>query len=375
MRRQDQSIAYKLYQEKHFHGKLVPMIFDISPQHSKTRINQAGDKVRAGTHTLEDNRVIENWRASHAHILNTFQATLRGRSRGKSITVAQRLKRRITIFDKLVREQGMQLSRMNDVAGCRLIFENQENLNQFRSSLHTARFKHKLRNGNDDRYNYIKTPKTSGYRGIHDVYQYKGPAVHGSHWDGLLLEIQYRTTFQHSWATAVEIADFIDSTRIKFGDSDQAHRDFFQLASELIARYFENQFSARPDLTNIQLVDEFNDIDRKIGLIETFKGLRKTEGIVGATENAILIIHSGKDGKMENLEVLTFQSMSSAISRYEELERQYAETNADIVLVRAGSTESIRDAFRNYFSDVVDFVQLIDESRKHLPHRPALQQP
>jgi len=342
------------------------MFNDIRPKYSKKRINKAGERIRARNPELEDYQAVEHWRASHSHILNTFQATLRGRARGRDITVAQRLKRRHTIFDKLMRQPRMQLSRMNDVAGCRLIFSSQDELFAFRNSLHKARFKHVLRNGGDDRYNYIENPKESGYRGVHDVYQYQGATALGSQWDGLLLEIQYRTTFQHAWATAVEVADFIDTTRIKFGDTDRAHLRFFQLASELIARNFEGQTSCCSELSDRELVKEFNSVERRIRLLGTFKGLQAKGNELRSTENAILIFHAAGPEEPQKLEVLTFPSMSSAITRYAELESQYADADADIVLVRAGSSEGIRDAFRNYFSDVNEFVRLVTRSLEQL---------
>src|SRR6476620_6995562 len=94
------------------------------PGGSKSRVNRAGENVRAGTPTEEDLAVIEEWRAAHRAVLNTFQAILRNRTRGTSVTVAQRHKRRRTIFDKLRGLSGMQLARMDDIAGCRLIFRD-----------------------------------------------------------------------------------------------------------------------------------------------------------------------------------------------------------------------------------------------------------
>ena len=72
-------------------------------------------------------------------MLNTFQVILRGRTRGKGIVVAQRLKRRNTIIDKLDRESKMQLFRM-DVAGCRLIFADIAELRDFRAKFLQAKF-------------------------------------------------------------------------------------------------------------------------------------------------------------------------------------------------------------------------------------------
>ena len=92
------------------------------PGGSKSRVNRAGDSARNSSASLDDLSVIDEWRSAHRPVLNTFQAILRNRTRGKDITVAQRHKRKRTIFDKLLRLPRMELSRMDDVAGCRLIF-------------------------------------------------------------------------------------------------------------------------------------------------------------------------------------------------------------------------------------------------------------
>ncbi|MBR2145465.1 MAG: hypothetical protein IJ956_07990, partial [Akkermansia sp.] len=62
--------------------------------------------------------VLDNFRALHAMPLNTFQATLRQRIKRLGISdyiVAQRIKRKPTILDKLHRYADMQLKRMHDI--------------------------------------------------------------------------------------------------------------------------------------------------------------------------------------------------------------------------------------------------------------------
>lgn len=110
-------------------------MFTIYPAYSKKRVSRAGNAVRQGTEQQEDIDAIENWRASHNYVLNTFQATLRRHARGKDITVAQRLKRRLTVYDKLKRQPDMKLARMHDIAGCRLIFDNISALNATRQQI------------------------------------------------------------------------------------------------------------------------------------------------------------------------------------------------------------------------------------------------
>jgi putative GTP pyrophosphokinase len=70
----------------------------------------------------------------------------------------------------------------------------------------------------------------------------------------------------------------------------------------------------------------------------------------------------------DSLRVETFDSVNRAITRYEALEKELA-GKADIVLVRSNTPEAIRDAFRNYYSDVNDFLTYIDEGRAILSGR------
>jgi hypothetical protein len=101
---------------------------------SKSNLNRIGDKLRDDPDALgpEERRMSAAWRAAHFNVMNAFNAMLRDRTRGSQITVAQRHKRRSTIVDKLVREPGMKLARMDDVAGIRLIFKDVPSLRQFR---------------------------------------------------------------------------------------------------------------------------------------------------------------------------------------------------------------------------------------------------
>ena len=158
------------------------------PGGSKTRVERAGDAVRENRATPEDLMTIDSWREAHRHVLNTFQAILRTRTRKSDIVVAQRHKRKRTIFGKLQRFRSMSLSRMDDVAGCRLIFPDRQALVQFRAKFHQASFRHKLRN-DPDKWDYIKRPKPTGYRGIHDVYEYDVKSTHGKAYKGLLIEL------------------------------------------------------------------------------------------------------------------------------------------------------------------------------------------
>jgi ppGpp synthetase/RelA/SpoT-type nucleotidyltranferase len=337
---------------------------DIKPLYSKTLVTKAGDRVRSNTMTDEDVKIIENWRASHNHILNSWQATLRGRIGDKNIVFAQRLKRRNTIFDKLSREAGMQLARMHDIAGCRLIFEDITTLEAYRSSLHKARMNHTRKKSGENpyRYDYIAKPAESGYRGIHDIYEYQARNNRKKDWDGLQVELQYRTIYQHAWATAVEVAGDITGNQPKFNRGDERHQEFFRLASEIIARSFENRISCKASMTNKEIIEAFEKLEAEIGLLRALKNLRViTKHITTNKKNVILIMPKDQD---KSTTFFAYDTLPEATKDYFILEKKHAED--DVVLVRSESGANIKNAFRNYFSDAQDFVKLIDVGLKNL---------
>lgn len=328
------------------------------PGGSKSRVNRAGNAIREGNADIEDYLVIEEWRAAHRAVLNTFQAILRNRTRDKKITVAQRHKRRSTIFDKLQRFPEMQLARMDDVAGCRLIFKDIKTLNRFRSNFHKARFHHARKN-DPEKYNYISKPKSTGYRGIHDVYSYDVNSESGKNLKGLLVEVQYRTAVQHAWATAVEVIGFITENQPKFEKGDDRYNHAMALASEILARTYEDEKGPFPEKTDVDVVQEFLALDAELNLLNTLRGLNTASTEVSENRNSILIFHESGD-----LEVRTYRSATEALAALFELEKEHPGT--DIVLVKADTSEEVRFAFKNYFSDARDFIKLVEDGCQKL---------
>lgn len=324
------------------------------PGGSKSRVNKAGDNVRAQSATADDLAAIDEWRAAHKVVLNTFQASLRNRTRNRNIVVAQRHKRKNTIFNKLQRQPRMMLSRMDDIAGCRLIFESVSELAKFRDDFHKARFNHKRKN-EIDKYDYIKKPKDTGYRGIHDVYSYEVNSKNGELHKGLFVEIQYRTLVQHAWATAVEVIGFVTENQPKFQQGDKRYEHCMALASEILARFYEDSFGPFPDMDNNNLIDEFNKLDEELHLTRNLIGLNETQSEATANRNTILIFKP--DGE---LETLSFKESADALRELFRLEKE--EPSLDVVLVKADTSEEIRTAFRNYFSDAKDFVRLLKDA-------------
>jgi hypothetical protein len=246
----------------------------------------------------------------------------------------------------------MQLSRMDDVAGCRLIFKSIRDLTKFRDSIHKARFDHKLRN-DAEKYNYIASPKSDGYRGIHDIYEYNVKSESGKAYNGLLLELQYRTIYQHAWATTVEIVGMITENQPKFHAGDERHIEFFRLASEIISRTYERRTSCYPDMSNRALVRRFRALDRDIHILQLLGGLNISTEQMGAKKNVILSMSGAGQ-----LSLFTYVKGTDALRKYFELEKLHG--GADVVLVKADTGADIRLSYKNYFSDPGDFLTYVN---------------
>jgi len=341
------------------------------PPKSKSAVRRAGEAITSGTATDAEIQIVDQWRASHGYVINTFQAWLKGHIAKQEfyIEFVQRLKRRNTVIDKLKRKNSngepliADVSAMHDFAGCRMVFNDIDELNEFRNYIHSSQVmrnvEHTLRH-DPEKYNYIENPKATGYRGIHDVYKHfpRGSvrSQQKKPWDGLLVELQYRTRAQHAWATAVEISDLLDGELTKF-ELDQSERGrFFAIASEIIARKHEGLHRSFLDKSTLQLQADIHSLEREMGILRRLQLLKQFEYEDKLQKHNVLNIYRDKDGNPA-LQIIPFKSATPAIEKATQLEESDESLNA--VYVRSDNPKQLRSAFRNYFYDPVDFVDLL----------------
>ncbi len=217
----------------------------VEPQFSVQQVNAAGKGflkfATSQEWEIEDYfayeaalPAINNWRASHGYPLNTFQINLRHASRrfDTAALIAQRTKRLSSIATKLARFPKMKLSQMQDIGGCRAVLHSiaaVRKLNQFYAR--QSQIKHPLQTRDD----YIAAPQRSGYRGIHLVYRYFSDKPNKAIYNGLKIEIQIRSQYQHAWATAVETVGTFVSEALKSSTGPENWLRFFALMGSAIA--------------------------------------------------------------------------------------------------------------------------------------------
>lgn len=332
------------------------------PQYSKRMVKRSGKYFRDNptedfsqtTTGQESLQVLSNWRDMHGAVLNTAQAWIRRLDRSTDIIVAQRLKRFDTVLDKLVTGRSDDLSTMHDIAGVRVIFKNEDALREFRKKMEKSRAKHPRKNEVDD-YDYIKCPKDTGYRGVHDVYERRCRT--GIAYNGLKFEVQLRTNVQHAWATAVEIYDLSKGTRLKFssGDAESDVREYFSYISELLARIHEDSAGRFLELSIKDLQQKCLEMEEATKVVTSVKSLHAATRVGKIEKNSVLYLT-----KNRKLYAKKFPSMPIAMKALKELEMR--EDIINIVLVGAQDPKHIKNAFRNYFTDAAEFVELFEEA-------------
>jgi ppGpp synthetase/RelA/SpoT-type nucleotidyltranferase len=337
----------------------------IEPKNDTNQVNTAGrrlvDPDIEGNFYEEALEVLSNYRGAHAFPLNTIQQYLRKVSyiEDKDSLVAQRLKKLSSIVSKLNRFPKMRLSQMQDIGGCRAIVSNIVYINQIESIIKESRIRHILKNEKD----YIKTPKESGYRGIHLIYQYMSDR--NSTFNNLQIEIQLRTKLQHIWATTVEtMGTFIDHS-LKSSEGPGEWLRFFSLMSSIFA--IEEQCMCVPNTSEskqilIKEIKSLCDKNQIISKLRAYKSIIKHIEKKGKLNDYILLYLNHNDS---NVEIIHFNKsdIDIATKSYIKYEKDISEgkNNADVVLVSSDSIDNIKIAYPNYFLDTHEFTSRLEK--------------
>lgn len=148
---------------------------------------------------------------------------------------------------------------MQDIDGCRVIVDTVAQVYEAVDRYKNSRIRHILKR----EYDYIQNPKKSGYRSYHMVYQFQSDKKE-TYNKNMLIEIQFRTKLQHTWATAVEMMGIYTKSNLKSSQGDKDTLRFFTLVSSLFA--IREGMPVCPDTSRWtdELISEIMQIDKKI---------------------------------------------------------------------------------------------------------------
>src|SRR6266496_1196075 len=177
----------------------------------KNQIDRLGDRLRKGDISEEDLRLLDSYRRSFTDAYDEVVGKIRDQL-GLEPT-GRPAKSTTSIIDKLQRET-IRLSQMQDIAGCRIVVpllaSQDEAVQKLKLLFDRADF--------DDR----RIKPSHGYRAVHVIVSESGK----------LIEVQVRTSLQHTWAELSEkLADEFDSS-IKYGGGSKEIASYLSTLSD-----------------------------------------------------------------------------------------------------------------------------------------------
>jgi len=340
-------------QEKHIQWEI--------PKYSKSAINKAGSIIADSTSSQEEREnaltILNNWRAAHAYPLQVVCNNLR--LRNPNAIVVQRLKRLDSITGKIERFPDMNLYRIQDLGGCRVIVNTIDEVYNSINKYKNSRIRHILKR----EYDYIQNPKHSGYRSYHMVYQFHSDKKENYN-KNILIEIQFRTKLQHIWATAVEMMGIYTKNNLKSGHGDNDILRFFALVSSLFV--IKENTPVCPDTSKHtdKLIDEVIKIDQKNNIIMKLKAINQAVQITDDNKNFLLkngyyLLVLNYDEPSLNIFPFKQSDFETASNTYSKIETLFPENTTDTVLVSVKSFDLLKTAYPNYFIDISEFIDVL----------------
>lgn len=328
-----------------------------------------GEISRAGRLLIDRNASVEqpawaldvmsNWRAAQAYPMHALLMMLRRKATDidTNAVVVQRHKRAPSIIGKLTRFPKMELSRMQDIGGCRAIVATVGDVQRLNEHIQTSRTRNELHR----EYNYIKEPKESGYRGIHLTYKYNGEK---SEYNGYFVEVQLRSKVQHAWATTVEIVDTFTDQALKSSKGTQDWLKFFRMASAEFAK-----LEKCPPGAHVEGINTHKELARLAHQLSVVKRLNafavSANHIIQKSDNKTdyFLLELTEEGSKIVVTQYKMSDFERATTAYLQKEKQAKSESAnDVVLVAAGSMHALQNAYPNYFADSREFVRLMERA-------------
>lgn len=327
-------------------------------KYARNQIKKAGKTFVSDKATKAEKEkaleVINNWRAAHSFPMQVIYMHVK-RSAGSQAIVAQRLKRLYSITQKLYRFPNMSLTAMQDIGGCRVIVDSISDVYSLVSCLKKSSMRHKLK----EEYDYIKAPKPDGYRSYHIVYSYYSDR--NPKYNGLFIEIQIRTHIQHLWATAVETMDTFTGDPLKIGQGDPENRLFFILISKLLEIY-EATNQNLDAVKQSDVLQDFINYENKHGILQKLKSIKLAVGFVQSFDNrdqGYYVLRLNRTRNELLISPYAKNQLEQATEAYDLAEKNRA-SGEDIVLVSTASFNMLKKAYPNYFTDINEFIKLVD---------------
>ena len=312
-----------------------------------SKINKIGTKIKDGIILNSDEQEIFNYfRQIHELIFEEFYKKIKLPDK---YIVVTRLKRMESIIDKLRRPNSSKLSRIDDIAGIRIIVNNFTEIYEISELLE----KLLISNNCQLKYNkdYIEFSKKDGYRSLHKIFTFSYENKN------LNFEIQIRTKLQHLWSTTVEIYDLIEYKNLKSGSFNKLKTWeglFFKRCSKTIENFEKEKFTTSKKLVNkIFTFKKYIKIFERLKTIKSIKNINLLKDY--KDEDSLLLIIDIENGSIDFLD----GEAKNLVTYYNILEQE-VKKNIKLLLLTIKNIKKLHFAYSNYFLNNNEFIELIE---------------
>ena len=312
---------------------------------SKGLVDKAGNVLRSEPQNEEALEVLDTWRTMHAEPLQKTVMAVSELYDQLTTSVSSRLKRSISIIEKLKRQPEMKLSRMQDIAGVRLV-----NADDFNKTL--------LLTFNIIReYDYNSKPKTSGYSAHHVVLNLKEDK-------DFQIELQFRTHWQHLWAMAVETVGMFYGEALKASQGNEDWLEFFKQASAALS-HIENRFVVGEyrDKSMEDIRDELREWGMKKTFFSKLMAIKEVGEWTPVKKYDYWLLELDIRKAENRIYGFASNQLETATAMYAAKEQTPACLRGDVqvVLVSTQHFKDLRQAYPSYFLDVAEFVRVLKD--------------
>jgi hypothetical protein len=178
--------------------------------------------------------------------------------------------------------------------------------------------------------------------------------------------MQFRSQFQHAWATAVEIVGTFTRQALKSSQGEADWLRFFALMGSAIARMEGAALvPGTPDSEN-DLVKELRDAERQLDAIRRLRAFSTAPSeleTVGGGKTHFFLMQLNVATNELKVKGFAAAQLELASNQYLNVEKQIEnDASSDAVLVSVDSLAALRRAYPNYYLDSDLFVALVEEA-------------
>ncbi len=195
---------------------------------SKSEVNRLGERLRSGSASTADLKLLDEYRRSFRPAFEEVETAVRLAVIGE---VSGRSEKTTTSIEAKLRRSALQLSRIQDIAGLRIVGSD--------LSWQDATVAGLVAHWPDARVVDRRATPTFGYRAVHVI-----PVAMG-----LPIEVQVRTRLQHLWAQVSETAADRVGTALKYGGGPAYLTTLLLAISESVSRIESVAPGSDPELS------------------------------------------------------------------------------------------------------------------------------